>query len=167
MMRIATSLLFAMSIIVSNAVIDAAQVIIRVQPKEEQQTGKQNDERDYGALVQEVFAPITNELRLTDEQKFRIVAIITGTVFKAEPLMDKLDELDDQLNEAALFSPVDEPRIRQLSAQEAEVMGEIIAMKARAKSSMYQLLTPQQRSLVANQFRTRPAVEGSLGAISN
>ena len=153
-MRIIKSLFFAVSIIVSSAAVDAAQVTIRAEPKTQQQTGTQNNERDYSALVREVFAPITDELRLSSEQKLRIVAIVTGAVIRAEPLMDKLDELDDQLNEAALVSPVDETRIRQLSAQEAEVMGEIVAMKARAKAGMYQVLTPQQRALVADQFRT-------------
>jgi len=165
-MRLVKSFFFGVSIIVSSATVCAAQVI-RVQPKAEQQTGGQNDERDYNALVREVFAPITEELRLTGEQKFRIVAIVTGTVIRAEPLMDKLDELDDQLNEAALFHPVDEARIHQLSTEEADVMGQIVAMKARAKASMYQVLTPQQRALVANQFRSKPQVEGSLGSISN
>jgi Spy/CpxP family protein refolding chaperone len=166
-MRTVKSLFFAMSIVVSSAVVGAAQVIITVQPKVQQQTGRQNDDRDYTALVREVFAPITDELKLTSEQKFRIVAIVTGTVIRAEPLMDKLDQLDDQLNEATLLYPVDEARIRQLSTQEAEVMGQVVEMKARAKVSMYQVLTPQQRMLVADQFRTRPQVEGSLGSISN
>jgi len=165
-MKMLKALFFAGSIILASAVVDAAQVI-KLKSNAESTARDQNDERDYTALVQEVFAPITDELRLTNEQKFRIVAIVTGAVIKAEPMMNKLDALDDQLNQAALYDPVDEGRIRQLSAQEAEVMGQIVAMKAQAKASMYQLLTPQQRALVAEQFRNRPVAEGSLGAISN
>jgi hypothetical protein len=166
-MKLARTFFFAVSIIIANAAVNAAQVIIRPGVKAEQLTDNQNTERDYAALVEGVFAPITDELNLTYEQKFRIVSIVTGTIFKADPLMTKLDELDDQINQATLVYPVDENRIRQLSAQEAEVMGQIITMKARARASMYQLLTPQQRSRVAAQFRTKPQFEGTLGAISN
>jgi Spy/CpxP family protein refolding chaperone len=166
-MRLAKSLFFAVSIIVSSAAVDAAQITSRTPSEPGQRTANVNDERDYAALIQEVFAPITDELKLTNEQRFRIVSIITGTIFKAEPLMDKLDEFDDQMNEATLVYPIDENRIRELSAREAEVMGQIIAMKARAKAGMYQVLTPQQRALVTGQFRTRSQVEGSLGSISN
>ena len=160
-------LFYALSIIASSTVVVSAQVSLQAQPKVQTEAGRQNDEQDYSALVREVFAPITDELRLTTEQKFRIVAIVTGTVIRAEPLMDKLDQLDDQLNSATLLDPIDEAKISQLSAQEAEVMGQIIAMKARAKVSMYQVLSPQQRARVADQFRSKPQVEGSLGAISN
>jgi hypothetical protein len=41
----------------------------------------------------------------------------------------------------------------------------MIAMKARAKASIYRLLTPNQRTLVAQQFRGKSQLDGSLGAI--
>jgi len=47
------------------------------------------------------------------------------------------------------------------------LMGQIIAMKARAKASMYRLLTPEQRNLFARQFRATPQADGNLGAINN
>jgi Spy/CpxP family protein refolding chaperone len=118
-------------------------------------------------VVEEVFAPITNQLNLTNGQKFRVVSIVTGAIFKSDPLMTQLDELDDQIEEVTLAYPVDENRIRQLSGQEAEVMGQIIAIKAHAKANMYQVLTPQQRAMVVDQWRGKVPAEGRLGSISN
>ena len=160
------SLFFVAFVVVAGVTSAAGQAIIRVQPNADQQTARPDNEQDYDALIKEVFAPITDELNLTNEQKFKLVAIVTGTVIRADPLMNQLDDLDSQIDEAAMADPFDEVRIRQLSARQGELMGQIIAMKARAKASMYRLLTPEQRDLLARQLRANPQ-DGNLGAISN
>src|SRR6266446_1146345 len=166
-MKIARSLFFLAFVVVAGVTSATAQVIIRVPPNADQQTVRPDNEQDYSALIREVFAPITDELKLTNEQKFKMVAIVTSTVVRADPLMDQLDELDTQIDEAAMADSFDEARIRQLSARQGELMGQIIAMKARAKASMYRLLTPEQRNLFARQFRATPQADGNLGAINN
>jgi Spy/CpxP family protein refolding chaperone len=166
-MRILKTLLLAATIILTGAAVSSAQAIVTPQRNPEQQSGTRNSEQDYAALVEEVFAPITNQLNLTNGQKFRVVSIVTGAIFKSDPLMTQLDELDDQIEEVTLAYPVDENRIRQLSGQEAEVMGQIIAIKAHAKANMYQVLTPQQRAMVVDQWRGKVPAEGRLGSISN
>jgi Spy/CpxP family protein refolding chaperone len=166
-MRILKPLMLSVALFVLSAAAGSAQDVVRPQFNSDRQGPVRNNERDYADLVEGVFAPVTEKLNLTNEQKFRIVSIIAGTIFKADPLLGQLDELDDQINEVTFAYPVDESRIRQLSAQQAEVMGQIIAMKARAKASMYQLLTPQQRAIVADQFRGKATPAGRLGSISN
>jgi Spy/CpxP family protein refolding chaperone len=166
-MRITRSLFFVASVVVAGSIGAAAQVTNRVQPNADQKLTQPNDPQDYEALIREAFAPITDELRLTNEQKFKMVAIVTGTVIRADPLMNQLDELDMQIDEAAMADSFDEARIGQLSARQGEVMAQIIAMKARAKANMYRLLTPEQRSLFARELRTGPQAEGNVGAISN
>ena len=166
-MKLARSLFFVAIMVVAGGVSATGQVTIRVQPDADPKAAQPNDDRDYDALIKEVFAPITDELKLTNEQKFKMVAIVTSTVVRADPLMDQLDELDTQIDEAAMADSFDEARIRQLSARQGELMGQIIAMKARAKASMYRLLTPEQRNLFARQFRATPQADGNLGAINN
>ena len=166
-MRITRSLFFVAFVVVVGVTSAAGQVTIRVQPNADQQAARPDSEQDYNALIREVFAPITDELNLTNEQKFKVVAIVTSTVIKADPLMVKLDQLDTQIDEAAMADSFDEVRIRQLSARQGELMGQIIAMKARAKAGMYRLLTPEQRNLFARELRAGPQAEGNLGAISN
>jgi Spy/CpxP family protein refolding chaperone len=113
-MRITRSLFFVASVVVAGSIGAAAQVTNRVQPNPAQKLTQPNDPQDYEALIREVFAPITDELKLTNEQKFKMVAIVTGTVIRADPLMNQLDELDMQIDEAAMADSFDEARIRQL-----------------------------------------------------
>jgi hypothetical protein len=162
-----TRLWLALAFIVSVGGVSAsAQVIIRVQPNSGEPALNSNNDFD-SALVSEVFAPITEQLNLTTQQKLKIAAIVTATMLEADPLMEKLDQLDTQLDEAALAEPFDEARIRELSGRQSELMGQIIAMKTRAKARMYQLLDPEQRAMVTRQFGSQIQKEASLGAISN
>jgi len=130
------------------------------------QSGAPEVPRDYGSLIDELFAPITDKLDLTKEQQFQIIAIITETDVKSDPLIRELANADEQLTAVGFGDLLDEVRIRDLLSQEGMIMTKLIEMKFRAKTTIYQLLTPVQRTLVAQQFRVRGQVEGSLGGIS-
>lgn len=165
-MNAAKSLFLAVSIIAASAMLTTAQVIIELKPKAAEQPATSSAEPDPNDLVNEVFSPITGALNLTPNQKFRIANIATATMLKAEPLFLQLDELDDQLSEAAFTGRLDEITIKQLSERQAALLSQVIAMKARAKMSFNKVLTAEQRAMVAEQFRIR-SVENSLGSISN
>jgi Spy/CpxP family protein refolding chaperone len=147
-----------------SAAIAAAQAVIQIAPNNPQQviqsTANQDDE-----MISAVFDPITDDLKLTPTQKFRIVAIATATMARAEPLFDKLDELDAQMSVAAFTGKLDEVKLKQISAKQGALLSEIIAMKSRAKASFYKILTAEQRSMVVDQYRVRSG-ENSLGSIS-
>ena len=160
------SLLFAVSLLAGSAVLAVAQRRTPAQTNAAEQQDPPFAPRDYSALVQEVFAPITDQLSLTKEQQFQIVAIITGTEVSAEPMVQKIEELDQQLAAASLIDSPDEAEIERLSAQEADLLTQMIAMKALAKASIYQLLTVRQKTLVSHRFRGKSQIDGSLGAIS-
>ncbi len=130
-----------------------------------QQSETQGIPRDFGSLIDELFAPITDKLELTKEQQFRIIAIITETDVKSDPLVRELANTDGQLT-AAGFVEMNEDRIEDLLSQEGMIITRLIEMKFRAKTTIYQLLTPAQRSLVVREFRVNDHVEGSLGGIS-
>ncbi len=80
--------------------------------------------------------------------------------------MQKLDELDQRLADASLIDSPDEATIDRLSAAEAVLLSQMIAMKARAKASIYQVLTPDQRTLFSHQFRGNRQMDGNLGAMA-
>ena len=164
-MKAPKSLFLALSIIAASAGFAGAQASIEVKPGVPRQTTNLASEQDND-IANEVFSPITGRLNLTASQKFRIANIATDTMLRAEPLFQQLDELEDQLSEAAFTGRLDESTIRQVSEKQATVLGQIISMKARAKMSFYRVLTTEQRALVAGQFRSRSA-EGNLGSISN
>jgi hypothetical protein len=162
----APQLLFlALTIIAASAELATAQVTIDIKPGVSRETTKPAVEPDND-LVDEIFSPITARLNLTASQKFRIANIATATMLQAEPLFQELDDLDDQLSVAAFTGRLEESAIRQISERQANVLSQIISMKARAKISFYRILTAEQRAVVADQFRARGA-EGSLGSIIN
>lgn len=78
-----------------------------------------------------------------------------ATMFKAEPLFQQLDELDDQLSLAAFTGRLDEITIKQLSEKQGTLLSQIIGIKAHAKASFNKVLTAEQRAVVAEQFRVR------------
>jgi Spy/CpxP family protein refolding chaperone len=162
-MKLFLSLLFAASLAFASAAVAVAQISTPAQSAEQTTP---NTVRDYGALIQGVFAPITDQLNLTKEQEFRIVAIITGTEVKADSLMHELDDVDQQLSQAVLIDSPDEATISQLSSKEGMILTQIVTMKVRANGSIYQLLTPDQRALVSRQFRAGNQKVGYLGSIS-
>jgi hypothetical protein len=165
-MKVLFSILFAISLLIQCAVLAIAQDRSPAQRNVNQQKPPQVATRDYRALVREVFAPITDQLNLTKEQEFQIIAIITATEVTSDPLAQQLDEVDQRLSAAFLVDSPDEATINGLSAQEAELLTYMISMKARAKGSIYQLLTPNQRMLVSHHFLGKSVMEGSLGSIS-
>ena len=164
-MKAPKSLFLALSIIAASAGFALAQGGIEVKPGVPRQATNLASEQDND-IANEVFSPITGRLNLTASQKFRIANIATDTMLRAEPLFQQLDELEDQLSEAAFTGRLDESTIRQVSEKQTTLLGQIISMKARAKMSFYRVLTTEQRALVAGQFRSRSA-EGNLGSISN
>ena len=162
-MKLFLSPIFLISLAFGSAAVAVAQAPTPAQSDEQTNPGSV---RDYGALIQGVFAPITDQLNLTKEQEFRIVAIITGTEVKADSLMQELDDLDQQLSQAVLIDSPDEATINQLSSKEGMILTQIVTMKIRANGSIYQLLTPGQRALVSQQFRAGKPKVGYLGSIS-
>jgi Spy/CpxP family protein refolding chaperone len=159
------SLFLALSIVAAGAGFAGAQVNVEAKPGVPRQATNLVSEQDND-IVNEVFSPITDHLNLTASQKFRIANIATDTMVRAEPLFQQLDKLEDRRSAAAFTGLLDESTIRQVSEKQATVLGQIISMKARAKMRFYRILTPEQRALVAGQFRSRSA-EGNLGSISN
>jgi Spy/CpxP family protein refolding chaperone len=161
----ATRLIFLIAVAIgTSAPLTRAQVIIELKPGGSE-AAQSNDNQGDDEIVREVFAPITNDLRLTPNQKLRIVRIAKATMLQAEPLFEQLDDLEAQLSLAAFTGRLDEAGIKDLAESQSALLHQIIAMKARAQVKFYELLTAGQRAIVVEQFRQRTSE--SLGSISN
>lgn len=114
---------------------------------------------DYTASVNDLFSPITASLNLTMEQEFQMIAIISGSQVMAEPLMQRFEEVEQQLIEATFAESFDEAKVRQLSEQEAKLLSQLISLRAFAKAKLLQILTPKQRMLVSQHFSTKRQTE--------
>ena len=110
----ALKLLFlALTIIAAGAGLTAAQVTIDIKPGAPRQTANLAAEEDND-LINEIFSPVTERLNLSASQKFRIANIATATMLQAGPLFQQLDDLEDQLSEAAFTGQLDESKIKQV-----------------------------------------------------
>jgi Spy/CpxP family protein refolding chaperone len=164
-MRAANLLIVVGAIVLITAASSSAQVTNQITPEAAQQAGQPNSGNDDDELINAVFDPLTADLKLTPAQRFRILAIATETTAKAERLFEQLDKLDDQLSVAAFTGQLDETKIKEAAAKQGALLSEIIAMKARAKTNFYRVLTDDQRAMILDQFR-RSNVQ-NLGAIIN
>jgi Spy/CpxP family protein refolding chaperone len=111
--------------------------------------------KDFSSLVNQVFAPITDKLNLTREQQFQIVAIITESEVRADPLLQSLAVAAEQLSELSFSGVPDGNRLKELCDQEAAILSEIMQLKVRARAEIIQLLTTEQRLMVAQQFNIK------------
>jgi Spy/CpxP family protein refolding chaperone len=117
-------------------------------------------------LLEGLFAPITEQLKLTKEQEFRIIAIIIESEAKSDSAMRRFDDLERLLAENALGNPLDEPKIQALVEEEAELLSQMINRRVHAYATIYQVLTPDQRALVMRKLLGRNQMDADLGAIS-
>jgi len=159
-MRLITAFLFA--ILVSGSLPAVAQ-----NPNGEQSKSFDPATKDYSSLVTGLFAPITASLNLSREQEFQIIAIMSGSEVAAEPLKQMFEEVDQELAAASMADTFDEAKVRELSENQAAILSELISLKVFAKARIFQVLTAEQRALVAQHFRFKSQVDGTLGAISN
>jgi Spy/CpxP family protein refolding chaperone len=156
--------IIAAAIILAGAVMSVAQVVIQVRPSAGPPTAQSANDPDED-LIRAVFDPVTDDLKLTPGQKFRIVTIATATMTKADPLFEQLDDLDAQLSVAAFTGQLDETRIKQLSEKQAALLSQVIAIKARAKTNFYKVLTDEQRAMIVDRYRLRIENLGSIGSL--
>jgi hypothetical protein len=122
--------------------------------------------RDLSSLINDVFAPVTDKLNLTQEQQFQIMAIIIETEVRADPLLQSLTAADRQLSELTFADVLDENRLKKICDYEAAILSELMQMKVRSKAAIYRLLTKEQQAIVAQQFYLKNQLEGHLGSIS-
>ena len=106
-----------------------------------------------GQLSDALFAPITDQLNLTQEQRARIDAIAAGEYARGEAFMLRLNQLTAELDEEQVKETFDEDRVRLLAAQAGQVMAEMTVIKLRVQARVTALLTPAQRALVEQQLR--------------
>jgi len=100
---------------------------------------------------------IAEKLNLTEAQKEQVKAILASEREKAEPLRQQLAENRKNLRKAIEAQPFDEATVRTLAAKQNETRVELVVSRARARSQIYALLSPEQRESAS---RLGPMGEG-------
>ena len=88
---------------------------------------------------------MAKKLNLTEAQKEQVKAILASEREKTEPLRQQLAETRENLRKAIYAQPFDEATVRTLAAKQNETRVELVVSRARARSQIYALLSPEQR----------------------
>jgi periplasmic protein CpxP/Spy len=94
-------------------------------------------------------------LGLSDDQKAQVKDIMTKERPTLRPLMKQLAQSRLQLEQYQATGNFDETQVRALATQQAQVMTELTVQKARIQSEMMKVLTPDQKSKLAERQSQR------------
>ncbi len=97
-----------------------------------------------------MVAHMTKALGLSDAQATQVKQILADQQGKVEPLMARMEDADKQLRAATENGQFDEAKVREIAAQKAAVMTDMIVEHARTHAAIFQILTPDQREKAAN-----------------
>lgn len=90
---------------------------------------------------------MAKKLGLTEAQQEQVKAILTSEREKAAPLRQQLAENREKIRQAIEAEPFDEAAVRTLAESKNQTRVELDVSRARAKSRIFALLTPEQREL--------------------
>lgn len=90
-------------------------------------------------------ARLTKVLHLTEAQQEQVRAILGAEREKNAPLRQQLVETRKKIREAVEIEPFDESTVRALMEGQSKTRVELAVSRARTKSRIYALLTPEQR----------------------
>jgi protein CpxP len=87
-----------------------------------------------------------HRLDLTDAQQAQIKDILAKEKPALKPLFQQLAQSHQQMRQLEESGAFDEAQVRALANQQSQTMAELIVQKARIKSEMVQVLTPDQKA---------------------
>lgn len=96
-------------------------------------------------------------LDLTDAQQAQMKDILAKEKPTIQPLMQQLAQAHQQMSQLEEAGTFDEAKVRALASQQSQTMTELMVQKARIKSELVALLTPDQKDKLA-KFEARRAV---------
>lgn len=85
-------------------------------------------------------------LDLTDAQRTQMKAILSKEKPTIQPLMQQLAQGHQQMRQLEEASAFDENKVRALATQQSQTLAELMVQKARIKSELVQVLTPDQKT---------------------
>lgn len=96
-------------------------------------------------------------LDLTDAQQAQMKDILAKEKPTIQPLIQQLAQGHQQMSQLEQASKFDEGSVRALASQQSQTMTELMVQKARIKSELVALLTPDQKAKLAKLEARRAA----------
>lgn len=86
------------------------------------------------------------KLNLTDAQKKEMFSIRLEERAKMKPMFQNLKAGREQLRTLSMNAQFDEAKAKAVAKEQADILAQMIVEKARMKSRLYAVLTPEQRT---------------------
>lgn len=100
---------------------------------------------------------MTDYLDLTEAQQVQVKQIMVTERPNVTPLVQQLAQARHQLRQLEESGAFDEAKVRALAAQQTQTMTELIVAKARIKSEIFNVLTPDQKAKAVKFMDRREA----------
>jgi Spy/CpxP family protein refolding chaperone len=110
--------------------------------------------RGFGARM---FGLNADYLELTDAQQAQMKDILTKEKPTIRPLFQQLAQGHQQMRQLEQAGPFDEAKVRAVATQQSQAMTELMVQKARIKSELVAVLTPDQKDKLAKLQARREA----------
>lgn len=114
-------------------------------------------ERFGGGFGEHMLGFYADYLDLTDAQQAQAKDIIAKERPTLRPLIQQLAQANQQMHQFEQAGTFDEAKVRALATQQAQTMTELMVQKARIKSELMGILTPEQKDKVAKLEARREA----------
>jgi len=105
-----------------------------------------------GAFGAPMFGFFGHQLDLSDAQKAQIKDIMTKEKPTLKPLMLQLGQSQSQLRQLEMGA-FDETQARTIATQQSQAMTELAVQRARIEAEMIQVLTPDQKTKLAQMWQ--------------
>ncbi len=100
----------------------------------------------FGPSPEHILAFMTDALDLTDAQQTQAKQILEKEKPTLTPLIQQLADGHKQMRTLEESTTFDEAAVRALATQHAQAITELIVAKARIKSELFAILTPEQKA---------------------
>jgi len=119
------------------------------------QTVKRAHMRADGMFAGDMFGGhmlgfFARKLDLTDAQQAQVKDIMAKERPALQPMMLQMAQSHRQLRQLVTSSSFDEAKVRELASQQTQTMTELTVQRARIASELYQVLTPEQKTKLAD-----------------
>lgn len=122
-----------------------------------QTAAKLGPETGFGGFGARMLGFYADYLDLTDAQQAQVKDILMKEKPTVLPLIQQLAQAHQQMSQYEQAGNFDEAKVRALASQQSQTMTELLVQKARIKSELTAVLTPEQKDKMAKLEARRAA----------
>ena len=101
---------------------------------------------DFDRQIESLSRQTQSGMPVTDAQQQQIKAIMEAEKPKMQPLMEQLRQERQQMNTLTESGAFDEAAVRAAAGKQAQTETDLAVERARVKSQIFAVLTPEQRT---------------------